>query len=268
LIAWLWPDPYQLRAAFPVLNHSHFAAFVELALAPAVWAAMQGPGENLGFRGPQANSHGKPDPFHTWAAAAMVCAVWAVGSRSGSAIVMVEVAGVILLSARFAPPGGFPWRRALTIILPALVLVTGIGLQGLATRLAEPPRDDLRLIFARAAIGMVQARPLSGFGLGSFAAVYPAYEPEDVGLYVEHAHDDWLEWGAEGGLALPALFLALAVLALRRSFARPWYLGIVAVFVQAALEFPLHNSAIAAWQFAALGCAAARPVYRSSTRTL
>jgi len=239
LILWTWTNPYQLRATFPLLNHSHFAALVELALAPAVWTAMKAD---------------KLEPFHTWAAAAMVCAVWLAGSRSGAAIVTFELAAVILLSVRSTAARAFPRARVLVLIVPALVLVAGIGWQGMAARNSLPQRDDLRVIFARAALGMVKDRPLSGFGLGSFATVYPAYAPVDVGLYVEHAHNDWLEWAAEGGVLFPVLFLGLAVLALSRSLASPWCFGIFAVFVQAAAEFPLHNPVVAAWQFAALGC--------------
>ncbi len=57
LIFWTWVNPWQLRATFPLLNHSHFAAFVELALAPSVWTAMKGE---------------KLQPFYAWAAAAAV----------------------------------------------------------------------------------------------------------------------------------------------------------------------------------------------------
>jgi hypothetical protein len=41
---------------------------------------------------------------------------------------------------------------------------------------------------------------------------------------------------------------------LRRSFKLPWCFGIFIVFAQAAAEFPLHNPAVAAWQFSAIGC--------------
>jgi O-antigen ligase len=241
LIFWTWPNPYQMRVTFPILNHSHFAAFLELALAPAVWMAMKSP---------------RTDLLHTWAAAVMICAVWMTGSRSGSVIILLELAGVIVLGARCLPGKTFPWRRTVLLAGPIIILVVGIGWQGIAARFAEPARDDLRSIFSRAALGMIHDRPVTGFGLGSFSVVYPAYESADVGLYVEHAHNDWLEWGTEGGLLLPILMLGLAFLSLRKSFALPWNLGVVAVFIQALVEFPLHNSAAASWQFAAIGCAA------------
>lgn len=43
--------------------------------------------------------------------------------------------------------------------------------------------------------------PLFGAGLGTFAEVYPRYQSAYAGSVVEHAHSDWLQLLAEGGLA-------------------------------------------------------------------
>jgi len=50
------------------------------------------------------------------------------------------------------------------------------------------------------ALRMARERPWMGFGLGTFQFVYPAYAVTDFGLFVDHAHNDWAEWVAEGGL--------------------------------------------------------------------
>jgi O-antigen ligase len=104
---------------------------------------------------------------------------------------------------------------------------------------------------------MVREKPLAGFGLGNWPTAYPAYAETDVGLYVEHAHDDWLEWAAEGGIPFACVALALAIFSLRRAVRQPWCLGIAAAFLQSIVEFPLHKPAVAAFQFAAIGCLAA-----------
>ena len=242
LILWTWPDPYQLQATFPLLNHSHFAAFVELAVAPAVWEAMKSR---------------TADRFHAWAAVVMVCAIWAVGSRSGSVIVTCELAGAILLSARGVQPSPVVRRRALALGCTALLLIAGAGWQGIAARMSAPPRSDLLPLFAGATLRMIRERPWAGFGLGTWATVYPAYAATDIGLYVEHAHNDWLEWAADGGLPFACVSLALMVFSLRRALREPWCLGIAAAFVQSLVEFPLHKPAVLAFQFAAIGCIAA-----------
>jgi O-antigen ligase len=241
LILWTWPNPWQQQATFPLLNHSHLAAFVEMAVAPAVWAAMrQG-----------------ADRFYAWSAVVMACAIWAVGSRSGSVIVTCELAVAILLSIRQIPISPLVRRRAFALGGAALLMIAGAGWQGIAARMSTPSRDDLLPIFTRATLKMVKERPWAGVGLGNWSTVYPAWAETDVGLYVEHAHDDWLEWAAEGGIPFACVSLTLAIFSLQRAVRQPWCLGIAAAFVQSLVEFPLHKPAVAAFQFAAIGCLAA-----------
>ncbi len=240
-LLWWWPNPYALRTPFPLLNHSHFAALMELAAAAAIWEAMRGRGSY---------------PLYTWAAAIMAGAVWAAGSRSGSVIVTAELAGALWLSVRGKPAKSFFRRRALVIAMPVVLMIAGIGWQGLVERVSGQSQDNLRPIFARATWEMVKARPWEGFGLGTWETVYPAYMETDTGYYVEHAHNDWLEWMSEGGVLYAAAMLFSAIWAVRRAGWQPWCLGVVGVFLQAIVEFPLHKPAVAAWQFAMLGCLA------------
>jgi len=246
MILWTIPDPYAIRVCFPLLNHSHFAALEELALAPAVWLAMQ---------------NTKSPQFYMGASALMPCAVFATGSRSGSAIIAVELLVLLALNLRVAPStnsaaGGF-WmrRRAIVLVFVTLVLIAGAGWQELASRIAAPPRD-LRAFFAASTFEMVKAKPLAGFGLGNWDTVYPAFAHVDPGMFVEHAHNDWLEWAAEGGLPFALIMLLLAGFALRRALSEPWCFGIFAVFIQSIVEFSLHKPALIALQFVALGCLA------------
>jgi hypothetical protein len=46
---------------------------------------------------------------------------------------------------------------------------------------------------------MIAARPWSGFGLGTWPVVYPAYAIIDNGRFANRAHSDWLEWTVDGG---------------------------------------------------------------------
>ena len=236
-ILWHWPNPYASQSPFPLLNHGHFAAFVELALGAAVWEGLH---------------HGRGAMLYAWSAALMFAAVFAFGSRSGAAIVTLELLGLLLLAWRRS--SRTPRRRLAGIAMLALILVAAIGWQGIAARFAAPPRDELRRLFASSTIDMINARPLIGFGLGNWDVVYPAYARIDPGMFVEHAHNDWLEWAAEGGLPFALLMLLLAIFALRRGLIEPWSLGIAAVFVHSTIDFPLHKPAIVAIQFAAIGC--------------
>ncbi len=192
----------------------------------------------------------------------MACAVFATGSRSGSAIVAVEVAALLVLNLRLVrsassgPRDLWMRKRAAVLVVVTLALIAGAGWQELASRIAAPPRD-LRALFAASTIDMVKTRPLAGYGLGTWDTVYPAFAKVDPRLFVEHAHDDWLEWAAEGGIPFALAMLLLAGFALRCSLREPWCFGIFAVFVQSSIEFSMHKPALLALQFAAIGCLAA-----------
>ena len=241
-ILWSWPNPYQAQTTFPLLNHSHFAALAELAVAPAIWGALQ---------------RDKGRQIYLWVASGLICAVWLVGSRSGSAIISLELVGVLVLGVRLLPARRLVRRRAV-LIAAAVVLLTGaIGWYGVVARSAAAPDDSLRPMFARATWNMIKARPVLGFGLGTWADVYPAYESKDIGLNVEHAHNDWLEWAAEGGPLFVLTLAGLATVSFGVALRKPWFLGISAVYLQALADFPMHKPAIAALQFAAMGCVAA-----------
>jgi O-antigen ligase len=51
--------------------------------------------------------------------------------------------------------------------------------------------------------------PLFGTGYGTFAEVYPSYQTAHPGREVRHAHNDWLQLAAEGGLAGSVAVLVL-----------------------------------------------------------
>ena len=70
---------------------------------------------------------------------------------------------------------------------------------------------------------------------------------------MEHAHNDWLEWLAEGGPLYAGAWALLAVWALRPALRSVWGLGVVAVFVHAAVDYPFARLGISAWAFVLLG---------------
>ncbi len=51
---------------------------------------------------------------------------------------------------------------------------------------------------------------------GSYPAVFRRFQPGDVPLFVNHAHNDYLEWLFEGGLAIAILLLAFLLLYILR----------------------------------------------------
>jgi O-antigen ligase len=104
---------------------------------------------------------------------------------------------------------------------------------------------------------MIAARPWTGFGLGCWPSVYPAFALFDAGRFVNEAHSDWLQWVAEGGLPAGVAMLALAIWGLRPAWRSVWALGTIAVLLHATLDYPFSRPAMGAWVFLTLGMAVA-----------
>jgi O-antigen ligase len=149
------------------------------------------------------------------------------------------------------------WRR-MRKALAGLVLATGaliflMGAGTLVVRLVEPDPLSVRREIFRSAWTMVQSRPWTGYGLGTFSNVYPEFAEFDPGTHVEHAHNDWLEWAAEGGIPFAALWAFFAIVIAPRALRSIWGVGILAAFLHALVDYPFARLGIAAWFFALVG---------------
>ena len=114
------------------------------------------------------------------------------------------------------------------------------------------PFRDRREIFA-SSLAMIVARPWTGYGLGTFATVYPEFARFDPGAVVQHAHDDWLEWATEGGWPYAALWMLLAISALRPALRSIWGIGVPAIFIHALVDYPFARLGVVAWMFVLIG---------------
>jgi len=117
-------------------------------------------------------------------------------------------------------------------------------------------------------MAMVRARPLAGFGLGTWTSAYPAYAMADFGVIANHAHSEWGQWAAEGGLAVVAALGALFVLALRKGFQTVWALGLAAVMLHAVVDYPLVRLGLGCWWFVLFGLAVRQESVRDERWTL
>ncbi len=225
----LWIFPIQNSDAWgPFLNRDNFAQFLELAMPVALWIGVEG------------------DRLYLWMAAAMLAGGIASASRAGAALLVGECVAIVLLA-----PGS---RRAILRFFAAGVIFIAIAGAGqLSSRLNDPDPMRYRREMAASAIQMIRERPWTGFGLGTFATVYPQFATFDAGLAVDHAHNDWLEWASEGGLGFAAVWIVLAA-AVGRDLRRQWWrVGVAAVMVHAIVDFPFARFGIAAWIFSLIG---------------
>lgn len=236
----------------PFVYKNQFAAYVESVLGIAVFAAIRD----------------RKSPV-AWmlVAAALFASVVASGSRAGSILCLAEL---ILLPAIAYARGWISGRSlirtgALSILIAA-ALVAVAGWQTTWRRLQEPNPYAERANFLRSSIEMARDRPVTGFGLGTWSAAYPAYARFDDGTFVNQAHNDWAQWAVEGGLPLLLVMAAVVALLVRPAIDSIWGLGLMAVFVHAWVDYPFEQRpALAAFLFAIAG-ALARQAYFEPTR--
>lgn len=229
-VFWLFDVPYP-DVWGPFLSRNNFAQFLELTLPVALWLARTRPQTML----------------YGVMSAVMLAAGLASASRAG-AFLLVGESVVAWLAG-----GSRLWRRGLFYGTAVMLLAAVGGDQALIGRFFEATPLAFRDVIYRSSVEMIASQPVMGYGLGTYALVYPRFAETDFGYRVEHAHNDWLEWTAEGGWGFAAIWVWLVFLAARRSLHHPWAWGIPAVFMHALVDFPMARLGVAAWAFILIG---------------
>jgi O-antigen ligase len=210
----------------PFVNRNRFAVFLELALPVSLWLS-------------------RAEPMYVGIAAGFLSAGVASASRAGAVLLVLEAVTVLMLPGRRRTIPGF------ALVCALLLSVTGAG--QLTRRLVESDPFQYRREMARSATAMVVEHPWRGFGLGTFRTVYPAYAEFDAGKTVDHAHNDWLEWAAEGGLLFALAWAVLLLALIRPAIRSVWGLGVLSVFLHATVDYPFERLGLGAWVFLLIG---------------
>jgi len=183
-------------------------------------------------------------------------------SRTGVALAML---GILVCSLVFGRRvGGQRSSRlvvAFTVI--AIALALEIGLSSVLSRFTgKGMTDDMRWsIYAATIQGIREFFPF-GSGFGTYPAVFRRFQPGNIPEFVNHAHNDYLEWLFEGGLAAALLiigFLALYLLRWRKIWPREAYcppygfmrmsagIGLLLMGLHGMIDFNLHIPANAVY---------------------
>ncbi len=185
-------------------------------------------------------------------------------SRAGSILCTLELLVILVIGlVRLRDPEtGSPSRRVAVMLalvpLLAVVFTAAVGWDRVWERFKERDPYVVRREFLVAAVNMTRQRPLTGFGLGTFPEVYQSYAIRDFPFYANHAHDDWAEFAADGGLPFLLLVLIPFALAIPAAVRNPWALGLIAVMLHACVDYPFPRPAVSGWIFALLGVLYAR----------
>jgi len=206
-------------------------------------------------------------------------------SRAGLGLMIVALIGALAM-AYAAPLGagsaatgshrGMASRTSSRFLLAAVSLALLFGAQfalyRIQARFGLDAVDDWRLHFARNTIEAAVAYMPFGSGMGTFVPVYQAFEKVSdnvANVYVNRAHNDFLEFWLEAGLAgliAMALFLVwVAVVFLRvwrrgldgagyrdNLLAAAAVLSVVLLLAHSTVDYPLRTTALmAVFAFAA-----------------
>jgi O-antigen ligase len=204
--------------------------------------------------------------LNTAIAGTMFASVIAGASRAGAALLGLEALAVLLL----AMVRGLAVRKLrsafISLLIFTLLFGSVVGWKKVWQRFQDPKPYKYRKEMLISTLAMVRAKPWVGFGLGTFEDVYRGYALFDDGTTVDHAHNDWAEWAAEGGLPFATLMVVLALWSVPRAARSIWGLGIISVFLHSLVDFHLQKPAIAAWMFVLLGAVSAEANSRTGSK--
>jgi O-antigen ligase len=188
----------------------------------------------------------------------LAAALLATGSRMG---MVVGFVGLIATAASWALLSGQRGRLKVVLYIVGAALLAFVALFGMfgdtvLTRLIFDGGEEGRLELYQQVWGVILQRPWTGYGAGSFASVYPAYQLLfNQGDYLyDRAHSTYLSLWFEHGLvagSLPLIIILVACLRAIRSMREPEdglgalvTLGVTAVFaVHSLVDFSAEMQA-------------------------
>lgn len=152
--------------------------------------------------------------------AIMVIALVLTRSRSGNVIFFVALAGSGLVAIWAGRQ--LSWRLVALLgslfVVDLLILGRWFGFDKLVARLEAMEGQQLveipRYWMDRYSLDYIGSFPLTGSGAGSFYGVFPNFQGAQVRGFVEHAHNDYLEFAAELGVPAALALGAVVLLAL------------------------------------------------------
>ena len=189
-------------------NSNHFSNYIAMTLPLAVfllWRAMPSSRTDQPQRPPVAAV--------LWSLVLLVllAAALASGSRTGAmtSLLVTSLAALLLLGGMDRSSRRWYVLGAGALLVAVLMIV---GLNSLATRFDTGRLSDdgsFRWQLISSTWQAALAFWPTGSGPGSFAGVYPQFQPPGLQVFIEHAHSDYVQLLMELG----ALFVALAGLA-------------------------------------------------------
>jgi O-antigen ligase len=212
---WIWkPESRSAESPFgPFVNRNDLAAWLVMALPLAAGY--------LASRIETRRRHGRLDADSifdstgVWLSASvcvMAAALVTSLSRSGITAAICAVASLVTLSRGRVTRGGRTWLLV-AISLVALIAAGYANMGALTARVGETVESGVggRREIWQATAAIVADYWRTGVGVGAFERAMSLYQPPHLFAF-NHAHDEYLQLAAEGGLLL-GVPMAIAIIA-------------------------------------------------------
>lgn len=196
---------------------------------------------------------------------ALLLGLGMAASRAGLALAIV--AALASLPLVFSQ-GAMTRRRSLAVLAAPIalgvVVVVEFALFNVLGRFDADAFSDYRFHIAGKSVEAAVAFQPVGSGLGTFVPIYQMFETSTdvIAMYINHAHDDWLELWLEGGWPILVLIAALLVWLARAGW-RTWRAGgesdapaidqalpraasivVLLLLAHSAVDYPLRTTAM------------------------
>ena len=171
----------------PIGDPDHYAAFAELMIPVSLFFALTEKSPRRAL-------------FYALITATLFAAAIAGSSRAGAVLCVAEILLVLVIAKRRGLAHGRFTLTSAKFVIMAVIFTTVVGYATLFNKFQTADPYAARREMLIASIHMAEERPWLGFGLGNFINAYPAYSVLDMNKIVNHAHNDWAEWTAEGGI--------------------------------------------------------------------
>ncbi len=254
----------------PFTNKNHFAACMNLCFGTALGLLLSS--QPIAELASWSNWRERLSWLSSRTASQLALTVFAVALMGGSMCATISRGGVLSLAGAMLLAGGvvwvrFPMNRRLRFSMAAVGLLVLAAMAWLArselvTRLgtlgavARNPMADDRWIATSDTLRLFARYAFAGTGFGAFRHAFTTVQTPDLRFRWLHAHNDWAQLLAEGGvLGTLAVVVLLAVLiryvALRfrdlsprgQFFVLGLAVGLTALALHSAVDYSLHKPA-------------------------
>jgi O-antigen ligase len=219
------------------LSRNQFAAFMELAAPVAMWYMLE---RNMLAGG--------------LCYAMILAAGITAGSRAGVVLLGAEmlVFLAMLLAARRRE------AKAVGAVLAGLALLAGVaaaiaGTDQIRARFDEKNPYEVRRQLFDSTLKLIAERPVIGYGMGTWRAVYPRAATFDSALLANEAHNDWAQWACDGGIPFALLMAGLTIWIARPAVLSIWGMGVLSVMLHSYVDYPIREPALAFLWFTMAG---------------